>query len=745
MALIDQLKLILQRLAPLGWRDLMLQHGLDITANALATALSAPLTINRTLPGFEDFAAEGVRAIEAGRPERSLLYHAFASPNVTRQANGRELGGFPTLAEIEILENYIYGLNAPSLADLRARAQGALLAIAVFAYEYRPAAETVHRRNADLCFARTGIARVGTANAQYLPANRGFLPFVDDQPNAMRVLPARYAAYIAIQMMGNNPSLGVMRPQTNDATQLFWVPLHKLFAGNECIRGLDLHLSLTTQHINEKIRRVHIELGRRGVNSGWREPDISQAPFVFNDGIAMFAVNPEFGTGLLMPTSHPHMVEAAVYQGKPLVYNVPANAEVLSSSFSISADRGARLAPEYVHARHRVNADGSEMNLNEAANAAQAVATGGYQARHYVDFTGDGWVDAQCPELAIEIPRRVPAYSLVTAPDFFPNTDQRELLDWVNQSVPSALRQGLWRVQPLSLSDDRHAPNLQIPGANFRAEDKTVTAIVSQLQNGTSAQMPLIGPPTRRHTHLPDGAAGVFAPGWDVSLSRAADQTMHLAAYGLGSPFPEDGKLCAALSTFWPAVAPDATRTFEPQWNGPSWFTVAPLTDDEIGQTGNQPWDGIAGPRMVRVGNRNMLEYNAIDHADYVENALNNRFSLTLTGAVDVNEYESRVLATARAYRALGANTPQQKSAWAVFSFRVPNSTDPELRQAQTQTGIRLQGRFYRLQMVRHGAQSTPANAPRKRRVQILELVTLYVDPLQILVRRANGAWQVSQ
>jgi hypothetical protein len=32
-----------------------------------------------------------------------------------------------------------------------------------------------------------------------------------------------------------------------------------------------------------------------------------------------------------------------------------------------------------------------------------------------------------------------------------------------------------------------------------------------------------------------------------------------IAAYGLGSPFPEDAKLCAALNSFWPAVAPDAS------------------------------------------------------------------------------------------------------------------------------------------------------------------------------------------
>jgi hypothetical protein len=67
-----------------------------------------------------------------------------------------------------------------------------------------------------------------------------------------------------------------------------------------------------------------------------------------------------------------------------------------------------------------------------------------------------------------------------------------------------------------------------------------------------------------RFSSLPDDCAGVFAPGWDVAADRLPGRNgaVHLAAYGLGSPFPEDAKLCAALSTFWPAVAPDVFRTF---------------------------------------------------------------------------------------------------------------------------------------------------------------------------------------
>ena len=94
-----------------------------------------------------------------------------------------------------------------------------------------------------------------------------------------------------------------------------------------------------------------------------------------------------------------------------------------------------------------------------------------------------------------------------------------------------------------------------------------------------------------------------------MSFDRTADSVEHLAAYGLGSPFPEDSKLCAALSTFWPAVAPDATRTFEPSQN---WPTVSPLTDEEIGQAGTLPWDGVPGPKLTLVADKKVVEYSAL-------------------------------------------------------------------------------------------------------------------------------------
>ena len=140
-SLIDQVTTVCERLAPEGWRDLLLavsHDELDITTADLSTMLSQPLSqIDRTIPGFEDFALEGTRGIEPGSPARSLLFHALASPNVFGDAAGNDLSAFPTPAEIEAVENYVYGVKPPSLDDLQAQADDHPLAVVVFALEYR--------------------------------------------------------------------------------------------------------------------------------------------------------------------------------------------------------------------------------------------------------------------------------------------------------------------------------------------------------------------------------------------------------------------------------------------------------------------------------------------------------------------------------------------------------------------------------------------------------------------------------
>jgi len=754
MALIDEVRQVCERLAPHGWGALLAQHGLDLTASDLRGELLRDLAdIDRGVPGFEDFSPAGRRGVEPGRPASSVLFHALASPNVVEGATG-SLGEFPTLAEIEAVEDFVFGAQPPSLAELRARFPDAELAIAVFASEYRPAPDTVHRSHADMCMSRCGVARVGTAAALYDARARGFVAqAAGDDAHTLRVLPARYAAYLAVRLNGDAGLFGPMnfdlkrglsQSGPSDDSRSFWVPVHKLFAGDECLRDLNLTVELEAHHLNEKLRRVHRQLHALAQES-WREPDIDEPPFAFEDGLAELSTDADDGRGVLVPTVHDRLVEPADYRGEPLTFLVPSDeairgpegqANQFAPSLTLHADQaGFRPAPEYVHAR-RVVAGGEETgNLNDELDPAQRVLDGGFRARHYVDFTGDGWVRVTCREVEDEGVGSVPAYSVVTAPDFYPTVEQRELVEWWINSPE--LAEKLWLSRPpFALSDERIAPNLQLEEADFDPEDTAPTAIVSLPEDQGSPQpWERMGP--ARHTHLPDGAAGVFAPGWDTSRDTFKG-TEHLAAYGLGSPFPEDAKLCAALSSFWPAVAPDAGRSFS------TWFaTATPLTDEEIGSDGDLPWDGVAGPRPVSDGD--LVEFASFDHVDYVESALDSKFSLALTNAVDTTEYMARILAVSRAYEALGIDRAADpvNSEWTVLSFKLLGTDRQELTDAEEQAGEPLSGGRYRIAFGRRNGP--PEHAPgdhRRLRVEIVEDALLFVgDGSRVLVKNGEGAW----
>ena len=554
--LLDKVRLICRELADYGWRELFKAHGLDIEASDLESELLRPLdeTIDRCLDGFQDFSLDGCRAIEPRRPAQSLLYHAFASPQVT-DINGSPLKRFPTPAQIEVIENYVYGIRPPSIQELRVLANDASLAIVVFASEYCPAINTVHQKHADLCFSRTGLMRVGNAPSKYVPEARGYLPFVDDDDYSIRVLPCRFSAYIAAQFRGRKDDFGPLRFQKggeiirdfdgtpkvlklkSDAERNFWVPVHKLFSGAECIREKNLNLTLMARHVNEKLRKVHKALAAQGFDTGWHEPQISDKPFIFSDELAEFSTEPEDGFGLLIPIVHPNIIEAATYNGKLITYKVPEN-EPFRSSLNISSHpSGARSAPEYVHARHKLDSNGNIQDLNDEPDVADKVAKGGYEAIHYIDYTADGLIEAECSELAFDIPRSLSAYSLVAPVDYFPLVKQQELMQWWNQSVPSDLIENIWPSNPgppLTLCDIRFPANLSLTLKKldiennerkvFDANDETMTAIISFAHSGLGKLTKIDCPKNLRVSSLPDGAAGVFAPGWDCSIDRTEEK-----------------------------------------------------------------------------------------------------------------------------------------------------------------------------------------------------------------------------
>lgn len=786
--LIDGVAAACRRLADAGWAELFACHGLDIGSRDLAVELARPLDVDRSQPGFADFALEGIRAIEPGYPCRSLLFHAFASPDVRgwQATDGWvDLEDYPTLCEIEFVENYVYGAVPPSVEELRARAHGASLAIVLFASEYRPAVDTVHRRHADMCYSRTGIARIGTRPADFDKSLRGFVALRPGEGKSIAVLPARYAAYIAALKPGvkdhhgpmhfveakSRPAAGSVhlgkdagvRPpapvlaqgETSDSDRQFWIPLHKLFDGGECLRAYDIHVGLGANHRNEKLRRAHLFFGSAGHDGGWREPCISEHPFVITEGIAELSNDPVHGKGLLIPVDRPQLIERAEFRGKPLTYKVPTTTDstpwqLYQSSLNLVAvNDDARAAPEYLHARHLVSEAGEEENLNHSAKMLERLKKGNFRARHYIDYTGDGWISVECSALALVIPRRLPAYSIVASPDYFPEVRQSDLVTWTDQSAPPALLQTVWPAnpgRPEPLSSQRLAADLELKDAGFDRSDDTMTAIVGACGSGEGAQTKLVPGTRRRTSMLPDGAAGVFAPGWDVSYDRTvpkpggsskeAGGIAFLTNYGLGAPFPEDAMLCAALSSFWPAVAPDISRTFAPTGR---YHSATPLTDDAIGLGGSAPWDGVKGP--VPGPTADTVDYKQLPYGDYVEAALFGRFDLSSIADTTPEQYVARTLTMAMVYAALGVSDRFEKAKWAVLSFQLADPADPDLLAVSTAQGRQLNPEHtYRFEMIRHDNETEkhPTQFDRVL-VRVAERVVLFADPTVVLRCPAPG------
>jgi hypothetical protein len=665
MALIDEIKQICDRLAPLGWRDLLLRQGLDITASNLASELSKPLTIDRTLNGFRDFAVDGTRGIEPANPGRSLLYHALASPAVHPTANNRpsaDANDYPTLSELDTLENYIYSVANRQLSDFPNAV------IAVFAYQYRLAPRSPHRVHADIAYSRTGVARVGIAAANYNAAQRSFRVEASDGSENPAVLPARYGAFLAVERFPSAADV-VLDRMRDDRFLNFIFPVHKLFPGSECLNGLNLSLEFLEYHINEKLRRIHNQ-GNIPLFPGF---DVNRPPFVRDSGNSNDLVRLQSlkGSALLIPVEHPAIVRTANQRnantGREEIvrFRVPAETSVGNrsnrfwTSHEISAVGNARLAPEYVNIRHQVvtSATGGQtlIDLNQSIpdedEFLETLAQGGYEAAHFIDDTCDGCVVVRVNGLTNPIGNR-PAYSLVTALDFFPLADQIDIERWKDRVVPT-LREHFNQGSPSPLSEGRMAANPSIvnpltTNSAFSRTDLTLTAIV-----GTAPRTPTTPNNTiianLSTSFLPDAAANFFAPGWDVSLSRD-NNGLFYASYGLGSPFPEDAKLCAALNSFWPAVAPDAARTFGLLGTP----TAVPMLDEELGYHPNHPkviagqvqsrrgWDGEFGPFFESV-NGLRVNFANRDRSDYVSNALVGQVRVSPSAKVDSTELIDRM------------------------------------------------------------------------------------------------------
>ncbi|MEQ8654436.1 MAG: hypothetical protein RIC87_18355 [Kiloniellales bacterium] len=691
------------------------RHGLDLQGAlqqdqaGFEAKLTEGLPVDRGVPGFADFTLDGERPIEAGKPAASLLYHALASPLVHPDGGTQPAASeaYASLAELDLVENYIFSQAAPDLGAIRNPR------IAVLAYQYRLGNRSPHGEHADLAFSRCGVARVGTEPVRYNPITRDFDSRTEG--GGIRALAARYAAFLVDWRAPLNGD-SVVAEAHDDRKRRFAFPLHKIFPGSDCLDGYDIDLLFHEFHRNEKLQRVHRQGGVRAVEGF----DVDLYPFVRDSTNAGDLVRlEEAGASVVVqPMEQPtlvRMVEQLNRQSgkrEPVRFYVPprTNGNRFDSALLLpSRSSGARLSPEYVNIRHKVERDGDGFRVVDLKDSNETEFSdhlngGNYIAAHFMDDSCDGVVSVEVSGLSLASggpsQSALPAFSLVTAPDFLPMSDQIEITEWARNPRENGRNQ-FSQGNPAPLCEGRRPPNLSLPlpghhGVSaFSESDETAVAIIGMQPLSASGQSE---PAPRVSTSfLSDAASNEFAPGWDVSISEQGGKTFY-ASYGLGSPFPEDAKLCAALNSFWPAVAPDASRTFDVSWSP----TAIPMLDAELGYHPDHPavtsgrattsygWDGEQGPFFEQHDGRLFVNYAVMERSDYVTNVLQGRVHTAHTDAIVSKELIVRMEAMKAAIKHLppSVDLVRSSSLWLVRAEQVEDwaamaeAADPALAGA---------------------------------------------------------------
>jgi hypothetical protein len=683
MALIDEVRIILNRLAPRGWKDLFAKHKLDITAANLQAELERPLGgISRNLKGFESFTIAGIRAIEPGSPARSLLYHALASADVHPTANGdrsQDSSAYPTIDDLDTIENYIYSRSRRKLSSFTNPI------IVVVAYQYQHTLRSVHGKHSDLSFSRTGIARVGTEAYRYENHSRSFISLPRSGDRGFAVLPARYAAFIAEYRNPSNAD-AILRKIELDRNFIFTFPSHKLFAGQECLFNSDgspiniQSLNFVEYHINEKLRRIHTNVsGNPGFIPALPVFDINKPPFKRDsrDSADLVTIEKHGSSILLLPQFSSTLVSTTTQKlgdrAELARFVVPPRKDETNNRFSTSLrfppldqanNPGIRSAPSFANIRYEVSTNNGQQTVRDLVNITDdgefiaKIDGGNYEAAHFIDNNSEGAIGVEIKGLSLPI---LSAYSVVASIDLFPKVDQIEIQKWLEKIArtpigfaqpdihfssggPKPLNDGRFITGVRDITRSQRIPNPTLPDPlqnissgqrafnRSEAANLTATAIVGSAPFGVAFDFSSAATNSFPLSWLPDGASDVFAPGWDIATDSDSPGLSFYNSYALGSPFQEDAKICAALNSFWPGATPDTARTFG------SALTAFPIMDNELGYHPQHPrviakevqsrqgWDGLFGPFFESVDSKSYGNFADFDRVDYVTNSLQNLF-----------------------------------------------------------------------------------------------------------------------
>jgi len=685
-ALEDDFAELLQWLTDNGWAEYLREKlgvNLELRGKDLKKELIKELDKNRladlrhaTGSGYDDFSGE--RLIQPGFPAFSLLFHTIASPRVRPHG----IKEYPSLEQIDLLENYIYALcNWEQLKSIYHISGHGELVFAVFAYEYRPAFKTPHHTYADMVYSRTGIGRLGNHPVNYDKINRSFTnkPADHAYEKEVAVTPARYGLYITRKVHVNDISLlreeihkgEDSKDDRNDAHKTFLLPVRKLFKDDLLVRSAPLHFE--EFHKSEKLEKFSKLKDIQMWQGRMPKPRFSK------DLIVQDAEQRISGSSFLVISQAAPMIRSAREDGHALFFKVPPekkleyenryftalctqqveNVELLDGKDPVArifnTYRTPRNQPMFVNITNEQVDDSLYQPIPMDAHEAfeDKLYAGKYYAPLFEDSICDGRVRAAIDPFSLDKLKGInsdclPAFSIVTAPDFFPEVDP---LDFEDYDVPPGLSKesNFYEGGVASLATARIKPNPKVIDTHADDTRDTYLAVLSgALKNnaGTSQQQVAVykNPVSDRGYNisgfLPDVASSVFAPGWDVTYCSLNDvHDIYIGTEGLGSPFIEDMKFCSALNGMWPATSPDAARTYqgsnESDYRNP---TAVPLLDSEIGICADGPagkahecfgWDGEQGPFLEKIDGRWKINFTDLGRADAVNNALDGKLDMS--------------------------------------------------------------------------------------------------------------------
>lgn len=668
--------------------------------------------------GFDDFG--GNKLIELGNPSLSLLYHALASPRV-KDKSILAYPSIEQLDTLENFIYGLKKWEDYSLPTDKKNLHLMVLAYEYRPAFKTPTFDPNHRLNnnkyAQLVYSRTGIARIGNKDYNYDLENRCFtnLPIAKKDEKQIAITPARYGLFLvelATVSESSNDSIKLMNYQDVEKTNLgdrhFIKPVRKLF--NNSLYNIEF----AEYHLNEKLYKL-TQFDIDGEKFEFPvTADINSAPFrrvnCSDDTGTILSCNTtnesmvslvRVGNSILLSSTPNELVRKATQNGKYLYFKVTPKWEenhlsnrryaafkvtdkkskdvndAVWTDFIYRRDRrtsrfrAPKNAPLFLNIKYQVQEDGNNEGIHIDNNLLEkTICDGNYFAQLFEDSICEGSISAKIiypvvtdsRELKIQsylknLSDVLPAFSLVTAPDFFPYMDSNDIRSYYfnNRYITDGhfLEGGTINLSGIR---QRGNPQLKDPFTGqvaFKDSyllDKsfdTLMAVVSNTEKSSIGYHREYAVNYCRDykstSFLPDTGTGIFFPGWDVTYSSESKDGIRnpfLATIGLGSPFPEDMKLCAAANGMWPVASPDAGRTFQgslepfPLLGKPS--TSVPLMDDEIGLHANSPhviehgqtqcygWDGEQGPflKKDKTTNKVFVNFTDIGKADYVENIL---------------------------------------------------------------------------------------------------------------------------